>query len=59
MRLKKKHRRILKPFRRQATEVRLLTKRALGTHLRWTALARYPNRAPLAAILLLCAELID
>lgn len=56
MRFKKKHRRLLKPIRRQVVEVRLLEKRALGTHLRWTALARYPNMTPLAAVLLLCAE---
>ncbi len=55
MRLKKLHRKILKPSRRKAVEVRMLEKRAIGSHLRWTAMAAFPGCTPLAAVLMFAA----
>jgi hypothetical protein len=57
MRFRKVERRILKPSKRKVAEVRMLEKRAVGSHHRWRALAEEPERTPLAAVLLLAAKM--
>lgn len=56
MRLPKKHRRILKPTKHDVAEVRMLTHRLKDSHLRWVAMAAYPGRTPLAAVIIYAAE---
>ena len=56
-RFRKVERKILKPSRRKVAEKNMLEKRAVDSHLRWTARARFPGRTTLAAVLLLAAAM--
>jgi hypothetical protein len=56
-RFTKHQRRVLKQTGRMVHFTQTLMKRALDTHLRWSAMAVHPGRTPLAAVLLYVAAL--